>query len=226
MFVLVVADVLAFAVIRGLLRAVRDHAALGEWVASHVATVAPRGLLSGWQYAAALFVALLVTGNYGRGDARRSSRRVFLACALATALPLWMTLWTVGFEPVLLRYALTTVLVWGGLVVERRLIDQIVARFQPLWQHAESLPAYRDKTTMVVIPEVGRDGDIHGNGFANHRSGDDSCRRVWLLALGAGVPRGVAAERVIRHIDVAPTVAKLLGFNMESEGTPLGELAI
>ena len=96
-----------------------------------------------------------------------------------------------------------------------------------LWQHVQSSPPYRDRTTMMVIPEVGRDSDIHGNGFANHRSGDDSCRRVWLLALGQGVPRGTASERVIRHIDVAPTVAQILGFKMPGcEGKPLLELAI
>lgn len=96
-----------------------------------------------------------------------------------------------------------------------------------LWQHVQSLPAYRDKTTLIVVPEVGRDGDIHGNGFANHRSGDESCRRVWLLACGAGVPRGTASERPIRHIDVAPTAAALLGFKMPGcEGKPLLELAV
>ncbi len=96
-----------------------------------------------------------------------------------------------------------------------------------LWQHVQSLPQYRDRTTLLVIPEVGRDGDIHGNGFANHRSGDESCRRVWLLACGAGVPRGAASERPVRHIDVAPTVAALLGFKMLTcDGKPLLELAV
>ena len=68
-----------------------------------------------------------------------------------------------------------------------------------LWQHAQSLPAYRDRTTLLVVPELGRDGDIAGNGFANHRSGDESCRRVWLVALGAGVPKGAGTERPIRR---------------------------
>ena len=96
-----------------------------------------------------------------------------------------------------------------------------------LWQHVQSSPQYRDRTTMMVIPEVGRDSDIHGNGFANHRSGDDSCRRVWLLALGQGVPKATGSDRVIRHIDVAPTVAQVLGFRMpDCEGKPLLELAI
>ena len=53
-----------------------------------------------------------------------------------------------------------------------------------LWQHAQSLPQYRDRTTLMVVPELGRDGDVAGNGFANHRSGDESCRRVWLVARG------------------------------------------
>jgi hypothetical protein len=95
-----------------------------------------------------------------------------------------------------------------------------------LWQHVQSLPAYRDRTTLIVVPELGRDSDVAGNGFANHRSGDESCRRVWLVALGAGVPKGAGTERPIRTMDVAPTVAQILGFKMvECEGKPLAELA-
>ena len=80
---------------------------------------------------------------------------------------------------------------------------------------------------MLVVPELGRDSDVAGNGFANHRSGDDSCRRVWLVALGAGVPRGAGSERPIRTFDVAPTVARMLGFKMpDCEGQPLRELRL
>jgi hypothetical protein len=94
-----------------------------------------------------------------------------------------------------------------------------------LWQHAQSLPAYKDRTTLMVVPEMGRDSDVAGNGFANHRSGDESCRRVWLVALGAGVPKGTGTERPIRTLDVAPTVASILGFKMaDCEGKALGEL--
>jgi hypothetical protein len=95
-----------------------------------------------------------------------------------------------------------------------------------LWQHAQSLPAYRERTTLIVVPEMGRDGDPSGNGFQNHRSGDESCRRVWLLAVGAGVPHGLVSPRPIRTLDVAPTVARVLGFKMpEGQGRPLSELA-
>jgi hypothetical protein len=95
-----------------------------------------------------------------------------------------------------------------------------------LWQHAEALPAYRGRTTFIVVPEMGRDGDLSGNGFQNHRSGDESCRRLWLLAAGAGVPRGLVSERPIRTLDVAPTLARVLGFKMpETGGHALHELA-
>ena len=94
-----------------------------------------------------------------------------------------------------------------------------------LWQHVQSSPQYRDRTTLIVVPEMGRDSDIAGNGFANHRSGDESCRRVWLVAVGAGVPKGAGTERQIRTLDVAPTVAQILGFKMaDCEGQALAEL--
>lgn len=133
--VLVLADLTSFYFMRALLRSVRDGAALGWWIADHVFRVLPAGILNGWQYAAALFVSLVLLGNYGPGDARRNARRLFLACALATALPLWMTIWTRGVEVVALPYALTTVLVWLGLVTERQLLNSIVDHVRPR-QHA------------------------------------------------------------------------------------------
>ena len=80
-----------------------------------------------------------------------------------------------------------------------------------LWQHAQSLPPYRDRRRCWWCPSWGATATSLGNGFANHRSGDESCRRVWLVALGAGVPKGAGTERPIRTTDVAPTVARILG---------------
>ena len=98
--VLIIVDMLSFGVMRELVRAVREHALLGAGVAQRIEVAFPTGTLNGWQYAIALFVGLLVVGAYGPGDQRRSPRRLFFACALATALPLWSTLFTRGVEQI------------------------------------------------------------------------------------------------------------------------------
>ena len=129
--VLVIADLASFYVMRELVRAVRDHALAGSWVSTQVSNWLPAGILNGWQYAAALFVSLVILGTYGPGDARRDVKRLFLACALATALPLWMTIWSRGVQMVAVQYGLTTALVWLGLMVERRLLNSVVQRVRP-----------------------------------------------------------------------------------------------
>src|SRR5256885_6644597 len=134
--VLIVVDMLSFGVMRELVRSVREHALLGIGVAERIQMAFPTGTLNGWQYAAALFVGLVVVGAYGPGDQRRSPRRLFFACALATALPLWSTLFTRGVEPVLVQYAATVVLVWLGLVAERLTINRVAASGRPAGEGA------------------------------------------------------------------------------------------
>lgn len=129
--VLLVADLTAFAVMREFVRAVRDLGALGAVGSSIAEAMTPRGILIGWQYAVALLIGLFATGNYGRGDQRRDPGRLFAACALATALPFWMTMWTHGVGGVVVQYAVTTVLVWIGLVMERRTLDRLVGWVAP-----------------------------------------------------------------------------------------------
>ncbi|HET9707118.1 MAG TPA: hypothetical protein VFP39_02315, partial [Gemmatimonadales bacterium] len=129
--VLVLADIGSFAVMRLLIRAVRDDYVVGSSVASFAQAVTPAGILNGWQYASALFVSLVLLGCYRAGDRRRDPQRLFLAAALATALPLWMSIWIRGPSLVALEYSLTTMLVWAGLLVDRLVVDRIVARVRP-----------------------------------------------------------------------------------------------
>src|SRR5207245_3637562 len=65
--VLIVVDLLAFGAMRELVRAVRDNALLGASLAERLQSVLPTGMLNGWQYATALFVGLVILGNYGPG---------------------------------------------------------------------------------------------------------------------------------------------------------------
>jgi hypothetical protein len=92
-----------------------------------------------------------------------------------------------------------------------------------MWQEIESNPDYKGKTTMVILPEFGRDPDgSNTNGFFNHRANVDSTRDTWMMTLGAAVDRPRIVEHPIRHIDLCPTLAGLLGCpGMESQGRML-----
>ena len=94
-----------------------------------------------------------------------------------------------------------------------------------LWQEVEANPEYKGRTTMLILPEFGRDPDGSStNGFFNHRANDDSTRDTWMMALGAGIDKPQVIERPIRHVDVCPTLAGLLGCRpIESQGARLTE---
>jgi len=99
---------------------------------------------------------------------------------------------------------------WGSYSLYLQAITRTDRLTGMLWDEITTNPSYREKTTLLILPELGRDGDQNAaNGFLNHRSGDPSCRNTWLLALGAGVPVG-QTERPLTHVDVARTAAEIL----------------
>ncbi len=97
-----------------------------------------------------------------------------------------------------------------------------------LWKEVEANPDYRGKTTMVVLPEFGRDPDGSStNGFFNHRANVDSTRDTWMMVMGSAVDRPNVIERPIRHVDVCPTLAGLLGCRpIDSQGSLLTDFRI
>jgi hypothetical protein len=95
-----------------------------------------------------------------------------------------------------------------------------------MWQEIQANSEYKGKTTMVVMPEFGRDPDgSTTNGFFNHRGDTESTRSTWMMALGAAVDKPQIIERPIRHVDLCATLGDLLGCPpMDSQGVRLKEL--
>jgi len=95
-----------------------------------------------------------------------------------------------------------------------------------LWQQVQSNDEYRGNTLMVILPEFGRDPDgSNTNGFLNHRSNDDTCRRVWMMCLGHPLSRPQLIDRPVRQVDLCPSLAAWMGCRAsESVGGTLDEL--
>lgn len=101
-----------------------------------------------------------------------------------------------------------------------RTVDRLSAE---IWNHVQTLPSYKGKTTLMVLPEFGRDLDgSTTNGFFNHRQNDDSTRTTWMMCMGDAVRKAQIIERPTNQIDICPTIAHLFGIkNLNLPGTPL-----
>jgi hypothetical protein len=96
-----------------------------------------------------------------------------------------------------------------------------------LWNTVQQEPEYAGNTTMLILPDFGRDADQDsgGNGFQHHRTGDIASRTTWMMALGVGVRQGMVYDKPIQSIDIVPTLGTLLGVNTaQSQGKLIEEL--
>jgi len=83
-----------------------------------------------------------------------------------------------------------------------------------IWNFIQSEPEYKDRTTLFILPDFGRDSDFDAscNGFQHHRSGDPLSRTTWMMALGPHIRQNVIIDRPMDSLDLVPTLGTLLGF--------------
>ncbi|MGC1416906.1 MAG: hypothetical protein WA817_16590 [Candidatus Acidiferrum sp.] len=96
-----------------------------------------------------------------------------------------------------------------------------------LWKAIQTEPEYAGNTTVLILPDFGRDSDQDsgGNGFQHHRTGDALSRTTWMLAMGPGVREGVVYDRALQSTDLVPTIGSILGFSASlAQGKPIAEL--
>jgi hypothetical protein len=95
-----------------------------------------------------------------------------------------------------------------------------------LWSVVQTDPEYKDRTTLYIMPDFGRDSDDDpaGNGFQHHRTGGAMARTTWMLALGPHLRHNTTVDRPIESIDLVPTLGRYLGFETASTGRIIGEL--
>ncbi|HEX6802457.1 MAG TPA: hypothetical protein VF133_02170 [Terriglobales bacterium] len=96
-----------------------------------------------------------------------------------------------------------------------------------MWKTIESEPEYAGKTTLLVLPDFGRDADTDaaGNGFQHHRTGDALSRTTWLIAMGPGIRESVVYDRAVDSLDLVPTIGSMMGFSASlAKGRPITEI--
>ena len=111
---------------------------------------------------------------------------------------------------------------WSRYVEAIRRTDELTWQ---LWQAAETHPAYRGRTLMLILPDHGREldrpggsGFIHHSDFYTNQGADEGCRRVWMLALGPGVAAARRSELPVPITTVAAT--GLAGLGLKAPGQP------
>jgi hypothetical protein len=96
-----------------------------------------------------------------------------------------------------------------------------------IWQMIESDPEYKGRTTMLILPDFGRDSDLSasGNGFQHHRTGDPLSRTTWMLAMGPHVRQNITVERPLDSLDLVPTLGAIGQFATPlAHGRPILEV--
>ncbi|HEX6695120.1 MAG TPA: sugar transferase [Longimicrobiales bacterium] len=125
---IIATDFILFETAGLLLRLVRDFGVLGRTVQTNVAAIVPGGSLGSAHFMVALFLGLLVTGTYGRGDQRHDVARLIQGTALGAALALWDSIWVRGLDITLIQFIITTVGLSTALIAGRHLVVMLLDR--------------------------------------------------------------------------------------------------
>ena len=113
---------------------------------------------------------------------------------------------------------------WSRYVEAIRRTDELTWK---VWRAAEENPRYRGRTLLLVLPDHGRELERPGGlGFINHsdfytnEGADEGCRRVWMLALGAGVTAGRRLDGAVPITSAAATGLEYLGLRASAGAAP------
>lgn len=108
---------------------------------------------------------------------------------------------------------------WDGYI---NAIQQSDKRVFDLWNWLQQQPAYQNNTTLLITNDHGRH---KGRRFSDHGDGCEGCRHISLLALGPDVKAGHLETKTRSQVDVASTIAELLGIRFpKRDGEPMLEM--
>lgn len=84
-----------------------------------------------------------------------------------------------------------------------------------LWDSVQADPDLRDSTTIMVLPEFGRDRNLNQRNGLDHGDNSPDLRKVGMIAAGPDFRKGRTVSAEMKSIDVCPTACRLLGVESE-----------
>lgn len=102
---------------------------------------------------------------------------------------------------------------WDGYL---QAIKRTDASIKEIWDYIQSLPQYKDKTTLIVSNDHGRHLDGNEEGFSQHGDNCAGCRHIEFFAIGPDFKTNtVISTGDYEQIDVPSTIAELLQFPLQ-----------
>ncbi|MBT2621978.1 sulfatase-like hydrolase/transferase [Chryseobacterium sp. ISL-6] len=101
---------------------------------------------------------------------------------------------------------------WNGYIDAIKKTDTSI---KEIWDHIQSLSAYKNKTTLIVSNDHGRHLDSKG-GFAQHGDDCNGCRHIEFFAMGPDFKKNtIISTGNYEQIDITSTMAELLGVPLQ-----------
>ena len=108
----------------------------------------------------------------------------------------------------------------NGIAIIDRGIQRI---FETVSADAE----YRDNTIFCIVPDCGRDSNQFLSVPFQHHFNSRSAHEIFALFVGKGIKTNQIIERKVSQIDIAPTLAQLMGFKADyAQGNILEEVFV
>ena len=101
---------------------------------------------------------------------------------------------------------------YNGYVEVIRRNDEEIGR---LWDAIQQDQELRDTTSVVVLPEFGRNKDLNERNGLDHGDGSDDLRKVFCIAAGPDFHTDKVITKEFQTIDLCPT---LMSFFVSQKG--------
>ncbi|MEM8883724.1 MAG: hypothetical protein AAGD14_06645 [Planctomycetota bacterium] len=132
------------------------------------------------------------------------------------------------FRPTMLGVVLQNAdIAHGSYNAYRNVIQRADEQIGRLWDSIQADPELRDSTSIMVLPEFGRDANLNQRNGLDHGDNSPDLRKVAMVAAGPDFKTGKTVQKECKSIDITPTACALMGVQSEhAKGRVLKELLV